>query len=328
MSRGAIALFLCLSASARAEPVTELHYVMGTYYRITADGNDVVPALRGCFQDARRLEQVYSRFEADSELSRVNATAGAPREVSEEFASLLRRSLALGAATGGVFDVTVGPLTELWRNGDAKPTPAAVAAARARVGAAHVHLEGRTLELPAGHRLDFDGIAKGWAVDGCVARLRAAGIERALVSLGESSVYALGAPAGETAWALEVRGVEPDEAVGVLHLRDEGLSVSATFGGGGRAGRAVGHVVDPRTGEALAEPAVAAVVSASATDAEAFSKALLLWDRSGVDRIEDLGARGAVHVGGSVSQGRATRARRLFEAFPAPRPLLAVVAQP
>jgi thiamine biosynthesis lipoprotein len=328
VSRAALALLLVLSTTARAEPVTELHYVMGTYYRITADGDGVVPALRACFQDARRLEQVYSRFEADSELSRVNAAAGAPREVSEEFAGLLRRSLALGAATGGTFDVTVGPLVELWRNADARPTPAAVAAARARVGVAHVRLEGRTLELPAGHRLDFDGIAKGWAVDGCVARLRAAGVTCALVSLGESSVYALGAPAGERAWRLEVRGVEPEEAVGVLHLRDEGLSVSATFGGGGRAGRAVGHIVDPHTGEALAEPAVAAVVSASATDAEAFSKALLLWGGGGVDRVEDLGARGAVHVAGTVSQGRATRARRLFDAFPAPRPLSAVVAQP
>jgi hypothetical protein len=38
---------------------------MGTYYRITAEGADVVPVLRGCFQDARRLEQVYSRFDAD-----------------------------------------------------------------------------------------------------------------------------------------------------------------------------------------------------------------------------------------------------------------------
>ena len=329
MSRTRLALLLCLSAAiAQAEPVTELHYVMGTYYRITAEGHDVVPVLRGCFQDARRLEHVYSRFEADSELSRVNATAGAPQVVSEEFARLLRRSIALGTATGGVFDVTVGPLTELWRNGDARPTAAEVAAARARVGSAHIRLDGRRLELPDGHRLDFDGIAKGWAVDGCVARLRAAGIGRALVSLGESSVYALGVPAGEDAWALEVRGVEPDEAVGVLRLRDEGLSVSATFGGSGRAGRVVGHVVDPRTGEALAEPAVAVVVSASATDAEAFSKALLLWGAGGVDRVEALGARGAVHVGGVVSQGRATRARRLFEAFAAPRPLTAVVARP
>ena len=328
MIRAAFVSAVALASIARAEPVTEVHYVMGTYYRITAEGADVVPVLRGCFQDARRLEQVYSRFDADSELSRVNATAGTPRLVSDEFASLLRRSLALGAATGGAFDVTVGALTELWRDSQTPPTPAAVAAARDRVGAARVRLDGRTLELPLGHRLDFDGIAKGWAVDGCVARLRAAGIHRALVSLGESSVYALGAPAGESAWPLEVRGVEPEEAVGLLHLRDEGLSVSATFGGAGRRGRAAGHVVDPRTGAALSEPTVAAVVSASATDAEAWSKALLLWGAGGVDRIEGLGARGAVHVGERVSQGSGTRARRLFEAFPSPRPLTATVARP
>jgi thiamine biosynthesis lipoprotein ApbE len=62
--------------------------------------------------------------------------------VSDEFASLLRRSLALGAATGGAFDVTVGALTELWRDSETPPTPAAVAAARDRVGAARVRLDG------------------------------------------------------------------------------------------------------------------------------------------------------------------------------------------
>jgi hypothetical protein len=99
---------------------------------------------------------------------------------------------------------------------------------------------------------------------------------------------------------------------------DEGLSVSATFGGAGRRGRAAGHVVDPRTGAALAEPAVAAVVSASATDAEAWSKALLLWGAGGVDRIEGLGARGAVHVGDACRReagrgrgGSSRRSRRL-----------------
>ena len=77
MIRAALLIAIALATVARAEPVTEVHYVMGTYYRITAEGDDVVPVLRGCFQDARRLEQVYSRFDATSELSRVNAAASA-----------------------------------------------------------------------------------------------------------------------------------------------------------------------------------------------------------------------------------------------------------
>src|SRR5262249_55444168 len=59
---------------------------------------------------------------------------------------------------------------------------------------------GDRVTLAAGARLDFDGIAKGFAVDACVARLRAAGVRRALVSLGESSIYAIGAPAGDSYW--------------------------------------------------------------------------------------------------------------------------------
>jgi hypothetical protein len=43
--------------------VTEIHYVMGTYFRITAEDADARPALRRCFTEARRLERVFSRFD-------------------------------------------------------------------------------------------------------------------------------------------------------------------------------------------------------------------------------------------------------------------------
>jgi thiamine biosynthesis lipoprotein ApbE len=318
----------CRAAVAQAEAVTELHYVMGTYYRITAEGHDVVPVLRGCFQDARRLEHVYSRFEADSELSRVNATAGAPpsreRGVRAPPAALdrARHRHRRGVRRHG--RASDGALAKRRREADR----GGGRRAQVRVGSAHIRLDGRRLELPNGHRLDFDGIAKGWAVDGCVARLAAAGIGRALVSLGESSVYALGVPAGEDAWALEVRGVEPDEAVGVLRLRDDGAVGLGDLRRLGRAGRVVGHVVDPRTGEALAEPAVAVVVSASATDAEAFSKALLLWGRRRRRIASRPSARAARCTWGVCVAGACDRARRLFDAFAAPSPLSAVVARP
>jgi thiamine biosynthesis lipoprotein len=146
------------------------------------------------------------------------------------------------------------------------------------------------------------------------------------VSLGESSVYALGRPSGAPHWTVAVRGVRPDEAVGSLALRDQAISVSATFGERGPAAGRAGHIVDPRSGRALGEEAVGVVVAPSATDAEAWSKALLVWGRDGLERV-DRAVTGAVYVGpGGVSAGPGAARAEVFHAFPSPRPLAVAAA--
>jgi thiamine biosynthesis lipoprotein len=296
-----VATVLTRALAVQALPVTEVHYVMGTYFRITAHHGDqsvARTAMRRCFTTARQLEARFSRVDPDSELSRLNANArqAGAVEVSAEMAALLRRAGELRTATRGRFDVTVGALTELWRSTSTWPTGEAIAAARRGTGDA-VHLTGTTLLRPLGAIIDLDGIAKGWAIDYCVAQLHADGIQSALLSLGESSLYALGAPPGAAYWFVALRGIDPDSMLGTLALRDEAVSVSAVFGHERRIGsRRVGHIVDPRSGLPLTTPALAVVVADSATDAEAFSKAVLIEDA--VDRWPGAGRyiRGALIV--------------------------------
>ena len=312
MIRALLGTLLLVPSIVRAAPIVELHYVMGTYLRITAPAA-ARPAMRQCFREARRLEEVFSRFDPTSELTRVNAAAG-PTRVTPDFALLLARSQRLAAATDGAFDVTVGAVTALWRR-EAPPSDEELALARGGVGSVHATLDGATLVRAPSTRLDFDGIAKGWAVDACTRLLRAAGVRSALVSFGESSIAALGHPSGAPDWTLGVRGAEPDDRVGRLHLRDLAVSVSATYGATGRQPGRVAHIVDPHTGRPLVDEAVGLVVARSATDAEAWSKALLVWGAGGVARIEALGAAGAVYVGpAGIRRGAAAGAARLFEA--------------
>lgn len=325
MSRGGVAALALLAALARsttaAEPHTAVHWVMGTWLRIVASGDAAQAAMAACFADARLLDRTFSRWDPGSELSALHAgaAAGAVVRVSPAMAALTARSLVLRDRTGGAFDPAVGPLTALHRvPGDA--APAALAAARA-ASAATVTLDGDRLTLPPGARLDFDGVAKGFAVDRCVERLRAAGVTRALVSLGESSVAAVGAPAGAPAWMLAVRGVDPDTTVGTLELRDAALSVSATHGG---PGHGEPHIVDPHSGRLLREAAVGVVVAASATDAEAFSKALLVWGPGGTGRVETAGATGALAVRArGLDVGPGLAATGAFRPFATPRRLTA-----
>jgi thiamine biosynthesis lipoprotein len=297
---------------------TQVHYVMGTYLRVTVD-RDVAPAaLDGCFAYARQLDRAFSRFDPSSELTSVNASHGG--QTSADFRGILGDALALARTTDGAFDVSVGALTSLWRRA-ARPSDGEIARAAATVGG--VTFAGDTVELGSGTLLDFDGFAKGVAVDGCVARLRDAGIERALVSFGESSLYGLGAPTGRSGWELDVRGPDPDAVVACLRLRDEAASISAVYGGGGRRSPGeVGHIVDPRTGRPVSADAVGVIVAARAAEAEAFSKAVLVWGEAGVARAErSANVRAAWIAQDRVQSGAAMRRSGALVVFAHPRPL-------
>jgi thiamine biosynthesis lipoprotein len=311
---GRLLAFCLVGGVAQAAPVTQVHWVMGTYLRITAEGDELPAGLRACFADARRLDEVFSRFDPESELSRLHRMR--TQRASRDFVDLLGRSLMLGRRTGGAFDVTAGALTALWRSGRV-PTPAAIAAARATVGG--VARSGEDVRIAPGTALDFDGVAKGYAVDACVTRLRQVHVRHAFVSFGESSLYALGSSPDGEAWEVAVRGLDPDTAIGTLHLRDQAVSVSATRG----AARWRKVIVDPVSGKALDDDRLVVVVAPAATEAEAYSKALLVWGSKSVARLERFDGVQAMAVSRQgIETGRALRSAGTFTSIvPGPRPL-------
>jgi thiamine biosynthesis lipoprotein len=114
----------------------------------------------------------------------------APVKVSDDLFVVLKTALEIAEASGGAFDITVGPFVALWRRARKTkqlPTEAELAAAREKVGWQKVQLDPkeRTVRLlVAGMRLDLGGIAKGYAGDGALAVLRRFGITRAMVEFG------------------------------------------------------------------------------------------------------------------------------------------------
>jgi thiamine biosynthesis lipoprotein len=307
--RPLLAGLLALVASAAAAG-TQVHYAMGTFLRVDVD-DDVAPDLLGpCFAAARSLDRTFSRFDPTSELVRLNATGGGA--ASAELRRSVDQALELTRATRGTFDVSVGALTALWR-APGTPRREAVAAARRTVG--RVAVTGDRVVLGPGTQLDFDGFAKGLAVDACVAALRRAGVDRALVTFGESSLYALGTPRDAPAWSVRVRGVDPAYVVARLDLRDEAAGVSAVYGGAGRRTPAqYGHLIDPRSGTCLTDDAVGVVVAPSAAAAEAYAKMVLV---DGPRAAEAAGAGGAARITpAAVATGAAMRARLRVYAHP------------
>ncbi len=262
---------------------------MGTVLEITLYGEGAPEALEPLFELARQLDSLMSSYDPDSDVSRLNRTAGVgPQEVDPRVNELLQQAVVHSNLTRGSFDVTIGPLVALWIGAaerGAPPSAADLAAARSHVGADHlVFYADGTVELSdPGARVDLGGIAKGYALDRMRPLLHDRGIRNALLNFGQSSTWALGAPPDAKGWRLLVRG--PGEGfLGVMRLTDQALSVSGSLGQWVEiGGRRYGHVLDPRSGQPLTRRRQALVVAPSATLAEALSKALLiLGEKEGI----------------------------------------------
>ena len=225
---------------------------MGTVHTVTifdAEGPEAASDARAYLLD---LHGAWSCFMEDSLVSRINQAAGRqPVAVDEDTFEVLRQAKRYGRFTEGAFDVTVGPLADLWRRAMEErqlPGDEAVWQALALVNFANVTLdeEAHTVLLEkAGQRIDLGGIAKGYAVDELRKRLRRHGVHRALLDLG-GTVAALGCglPVG-------IRDpFRPDGApMGTLMLEDR---IAVTSGVYERFAYMDGyryhHIVDPRTG--------------------------------------------------------------------------------
>jgi thiamine biosynthesis lipoprotein len=290
-------------AAPADDAIVEVHLAMGTPVAITARGDDADrtrSAIRAAFREIRRLESILTAWDPDSETSRLNRDAGgAPHEVARELAAVVDAAVRLSRETDGAFSILVGPIVDAWRTAETEtpsaPAPDVLARATTLARADGLLRDGRRLALRrAGMRLDLDGIAKGVAADRALEILRAHGVRAAIVNLGGSSMAACGdAGDGARGWPVVIplpralaapataatttaAPAAANDAI-TIRLRDEALSASSSAAaddGDGHARRRV--IVDPRTGDRVARDATAIVVHRSATDAEAWSKALLV----------------------------------------------------
>ena len=299
---GAVLALACVLARARPPlpaPVSDGRYAMGTVLEIAlhgpgrADGQALLDQL---FARSAELERISTRFDPASDLSRFNRSAGlGPQRVHPDLARLLLESSQGARLTRGSFDMTIGPLVELWvaaAEHGRRPEAAALEQARRRVGFHKLRVNSETASaelLAPGMSVDLGGIAKGFALDELVQELRRASVKSALLSFGQSSIHALGAPPGEPGWRVLLRDASGGFA-GVATLRDQALSVSDSLGPGSWIGaRRYGHVIDPRSGEPLTRRSVAAVTASTGARAEALAKGLLiLGEREGIAMLEQL----------------------------------------
>ncbi len=291
---GAVALFLvqvllaCPTVIAQAPTAATRfhlsHAAMGTEFTIDLYASDQSTAEHEAdlaFDEVDRLEDLLSNYRPSSELSRISRDAGnGPVVTDPETFQFLERSLFWSQRSGGAFDITVGPLLRVWgfyQHGGRVPSDAELKALRDSIGSEKIELDGehRTVAFTNHHAMDLDpgSIGKGFAVDAAVRLLREAGVQSALISAGGSTLYAIGAPPGESGWVVKV---EDPRSAGVtaatVLLKDTSLSSGAcTQKFFIKDGHRYCHIFNPQTLRPMEGVLQSTVISPSATDSDALS---------------------------------------------------------
>lgn len=238
------------------------------------------------------IERRISDWKVDSFTSKVNRLAATEAvEVHPDLLELLRASQDAYRETGGVFDVTVGPLLKLWgvyRKQQHFPSDEEIQAALANVGFDKVQIDydKRTVRFTQpGLRLDFGGIGKGYALDVAAQLVKGYGIESALLNGGDSTYVAIGAPPGTEGWTIVIDKLyeKAEDFVDKIVIKDEAFSTSS---GEGRQfekdGKRFTHIYDPRTGQAVGETLGAMVITPTGTWGDALSTTFLVMSEEEV----------------------------------------------
>ena len=224
---------------------------------VSADSNKANHLARKSYELVDSLNHIFSNYDSSSELSKINASAGLlPYKMSTAMLDLVQKSQYAYIQSKGAYDISIGPLSSLWRNArKAKlfPEASTVLATKKLVGLNQVKINKRlgTIFLPnANMQLDFGGIAKGYIAQWVINFLKANGIQQALVDAGGDIVMS-GPPLNQQGWLIGVNLPETTDELLNKKLQLSNCSVATSgdvFQFIEYKGVKYSHIINPLTG--------------------------------------------------------------------------------
>ncbi|MBN1258116.1 MAG: FAD:protein FMN transferase [Planctomycetes bacterium] len=274
-------------------------------------------AVQQAFEAARKINNAMSAYQEDSEIAQLNRLAKGERlALSKETWLVMQEAMRYHRLSDGAFDVTVGPLIELYRplrnlaEGEPVvfPTPEIIAAARARVGSQYLKFTeaGRFVEvIQDGIRVDLGAIAKGFAVDLAVEKLLSLGVQNCLVEIGGETRCTGEHPEGRP-WRQAIQDPRsPHDPGASLLVLEEGECALATSGDYQQyfeyQGTRYSHIIDPRSGFPVTGPLVGVtVIAPTCLQADAIATSLsVLGEREAaafIARFEEQGVKAILQL--------------------------------
>ena len=283
-----VVLFISFASSGQISEkkylVYRKKYIMGTVFEIAAyseSSEQTSTAIERAFQEIIRIDDVMSNYKPDSALSTLNRSAqNHTQKVPPDLYLVIEQALQFSKMSEGKFDITVGPLVNLWKSalsGDSMPSPTQLRAAQDCVGYEKIELtppDHITFHSPC-LQVDLGAIGKGYAVDRAAAVLVSLKIQDAFINAGGSTIFAMGSPPGQAAWRVHLR--DPSRTIDpYVMLKNESVSTSEQTAPSLLGRESAGHIIDPSSGKPLETQFAVTVIAPNGTMSDGFSTTLLL----------------------------------------------------
>lgn len=274
--------------------------VMGTFARcvsVAKNKKSAEAANQAAFDKLVEVDEMMSDFLTDSQLSKVNREAfAAPVKVSDELLTVLSKALEYSRLSDGAFDITIGPVVDLWHKAELiniKPTEEDIAAAKAKVGFEKliIDAENKTVRFAVeGMRLDLGAIAKGYAIDRAVEAMKAAGATGGMIDVG-GDIRCFGKPEKKDKWAIGLQ--DPDADSGLLMIIELENNAVATSGDYQRFvlldGEKFSHIMTPKKGASTKGLTSVTIIAKMAIDTDALATTVtVLGIEKGMELIENI----------------------------------------
>ena len=275
---------------------------MGTEFKILID-HDIEKkcsvAAKTAFDEAKRLNSIFSDYDADSELSKLSNSSHSDEKVrlSDELFEVLEFSKLLANKTDGAFDPTLGQLSRLWRISRFRttlPTNKSIIRAMDSVGFEHLILnnsEKEAILLRPGTILDLGGIAKGYTADRMMLILKNMGFSRCLIDAG-GDITIGNPPRGQKGWKIEIGGRKhPD--LPILQLSNCSIATSGDIEQFVKVGQTqYSHILNPKTGYGLKNIFQVTIIANNGITADSYATAASVL---GPERTSDLLIQNSPH---------------------------------
>jgi len=296
--------FVC---GCREKEYSRVEFLMDTVVEVKVfhrNKTEAQEAIDEAMEEMKRVEQKMSCFLPASEVSKINKgalldrvkdslLAGSWMPISDELFSLLGEAICLSDLTKGRFDITIYPLSKIWKfEAESVTVPAKekIEKERELVNYKNIIIEnGKIKFAKRGMGIDLGGIAKGYAVDAAIKVLKERNVKSAMVNAG-GDIYVLGRKQRKP-WRIGIRHPRKGgEVLGIVGVEDKAIVTSGDYE---RffffKGKRYHHILNPKTGYPADECQSVTIVAKKATFADGLATGVfVLGPREGMDLIESL----------------------------------------
>jgi len=230
-----------------------------------------------------RVNKLMSTYDPNSELSVFNKLpANQFSNISEDMAYVIDKALLISEMSGGEYDITIGPLVNLWGFGpgnreDKVPSELLIDEAKSRVGYHYLKLDGRRLTKEKNIYVDLSSIAKGYGVDMVAQVLQSKGVRSYLIEVG-GEILSKGVKADGESWKVAIESPAGGHEIveRILSVTDVAVATSGDYRNYfEKNGVRYSHTISPKTGRPITHRLVSVtVVDKTTTMADGLATAI------------------------------------------------------